>query len=457
MEYFKYDPEDERIFCPLTYKSGASGHGLLKKYFIPSRKHCICDYCEVKVDGVNRPLSYFQGKQDCSHLIRDFGENKEELLKLQNIFKNGQNSQIKEYIKEASKYTDPPKVQSKKYIELFELFDRTIREKINPFIKQVDNMKDIQHLIDEISFDEEGRIDYNAIGNHPDMESKIIYLSLFLMELRQFNSQDGDRNFDFSEELIRIVRQMVNNLYNNCLKSFDFFRFFCNILLPELTKMEGEKNQLTYEELMKNFKLNDSDAKLSDMTRQMNMLKENNIKLERRINELESINAEMGEYKSLYQREALNNEDLKAQIESKNKQLEDLNNIRAVQSQKIIELENLRSKLHGEKEDIKNQMDRENNKRQLNLTKEMELLKGHISEKEAVLNQQKNIFGNLTDNQKKLKERIHELEMALAIEGEDKRNYQTKYEQIITDYEILLKRHEYLNNYSDEVNNILNA
>ena len=194
--------------------------------------------------------------------------------------------EIKEYIKEVAKYTGPPKDQSKKYIELYEKFDKTIFEKISPFIKQVDNLKEIQHLIAEIRFDAQGRIDYNAIGNDPEMESKIIYLSLFLMNLREINSADGDRNFDFSEELIKIVKEMVQNLYHNCLKSFDFFRFFCNILLPELSKMEGENNFITYDELMKGFKLNDSDAKLSEMTRTMNQMKENNIRLEKRIKNL---------------------------------------------------------------------------------------------------------------------------------------------------------------------------
>ena len=208
---------------------------------------------------------------------------------------------------------------------------------------------------------------------------------------------------------------------------------------------------------MKGFKLNDSDAKLSEMTRTMNQMKENNIRLEKRINELESINAEMAEFKVLYQREAMSNEDLKAQIESKNKQLEDLNNIRAKQSQKIIELENLHSKTLSEKHDLKNQMDREFNKKQLAMNKELDLLKGSMFEKEAVLNKQKNIFGSFTENQKKMKDRIHELEIALTTESEEKRNYQLKYDQMSTDYNVLLKRHEFLNSYSDEVNNILNA
>jgi len=189
----------------------------------------------------------------------------------------------------------------------------------------------------------------------------------------------------------------------------------------------------------------------------MNQMKENNIRLEKRINELESINAEMAEFKVLYQREAMSNEDLKAQIESKNKQLEDLNNIRAKQSQKIIELENLHSKTLSEKHDLKNQMDREFNKKQLAMNKELDLLKGSMFEKEAVLNKQKNIFGSFTENQKKMKDRIHELEIALTTESEEKRNYQLKYDQMSTDYNVLLKRHEFLNSYSDEVNNILNA
>jgi hypothetical protein len=457
MDYFKYNPKDENIFCPLTYQDGSTGHGLLKKYYIKSRKETICDYCEISIQGQNKPLSYFQSQKDCSHLIRDFGENKEELQKIQSIFKNGQNSQIKEYIKEASKYTIHPKNQSKKYVELFEQFDRAVMEKIIPFIDQVENLKEIQQLINEIRFDNKGKIEYTEIGNDPDMESKIIYLSLFLINLRELNSKDGDRNFDFSEELIKIVKEMVQNLYHNCLKSFDFFRFFCNILLPELTKMEGENNDLTYEELMKGFKLNDSDAKLSEMTRTMSHLKENNAKLEKRINELESINSEFSEYKILYQREVLNNEDLKAQIETKNIQLEDLNNIRAIQSQKIIELENLNSKYLSEKNDLKNEMERDFNKLQNAFKKELDMLKGTLNEKDAILNQQKNQIANFNDYQKKLKDRIHELEVHLATESEENRINLIKYENILGDYEVLLKRHEYLNSYSAEVANILNS
>ena len=66
-------------------------------------------------------------------------------------------------------------------------------------------------------------------------------------------------------------------------------------------------------------------------------------------------------------------------------------------------------------------------------------------------------MSNLSIDDKKLKDRIHELEVHLATESEENRINLIKYENILGDYEVLLKRHEYLNSYSAEVANILNS
>jgi len=258
--YIKYDPKDENIFCPLNYIDGTIGHGLLKKYYIPSLKKTVCDYCEVSDNGELRTLCYFQNRRDCMHLIKDFGEWREELLKVQNICNNNENNhQLAKHITNISSYTELPDQKANKYSELIKRFIAIIEENLLPFISQIEELKNVKQLISQIKFDAQGKVNLTGIGNDTDLESKLIWLSLFLINMRTMNNRDGDREFDFSEDLIKIAREMVRTLYQQCISSFEFFKFFCNILLPEISKLEGQGNNLTYDELMRDFKLTNND------------------------------------------------------------------------------------------------------------------------------------------------------------------------------------------------------
>lgn len=456
--YIKYDPMDENIFCPLNYKDGSVGHGLLKKYYIPSLKKTVCDYCEVHYDGELRTLCYFQSKRDCKHLIKDFGEWREELLKVQNICNNNQNNEaLAKHISDTSSYTDVPVQKANDYQTLFKRFIEILEKNLLPFINQIEDLKKVKQLIAQIKFDSQGKVNLTGIGNDPELESKLIWLSLFLINMRAMNSKDGDRDFDFSDDLIAIAREMVKTLYQQCISSFEFFKYFCNILLPEVSKLEGEENKLTYEELMKDFKLSNNDERLRELNFVILNQKDRIAELEAKLRDADALNKDLLKFKDAYYKEAEKAESLQAQVGRQSQRLDELSNLNDSLKKKLAELELQNQKMLQEKTDTKNYYENLIKENEINFNEKLRQLDIILKEKDLIVESQRNEIDRSLENEKRFKDRIHELELHLLKEKENKKKFETNYEKLLGDYNILLKRHELFTAFGYETRMILNG
>ncbi len=456
--YIKYDPKDENIFCPLNYKDGAVGHGLLKKYYIPSLKKTVCDYCEVNIDGEQKTLCYFQGKRDCKHLIKDFGEYRDELLKVQLICNNNQNNKsLANNILNSSTYIENTVDKSNKYQELFKRFRYILEQNLLPFMNQIDDLKKVKELISQIKFDSQGRVNLTGIGNDSELESKLIWLSLFLINMRSLNSRDGDLDFDFSDDLIGLAREMVRTLYQQCITSFEFFRYFCNILLPEITKLESKENHLTYEELMKDFKLNDNDDKVRELTITILNQKDRIAELEAKLRDSEAVNRDILKYKDAYLKEVEKAESLQIQLQRQNKKLDDFAALNDSLKKRLTELELMNQRALQEKTDLKNYYDNLIKENEINLNEKLRQFEIVLREKDLIVESQRTEIDRNHENEKRLKDRIHELELHLLKEKENKKKFETNYEKLLGDYNILIKRHELFTAFGNETRIILNG
>jgi len=456
--YIKYDPKDENIFCPLNYKDGSVGHGLLKKYYIPSLKKTVCDYCEVQHEDELKTLCYFQSKRDCKHLIKDFGEWRDELIKVQNIYNSEQNNEsLAKHIQNTSAYTEAPVQKANKYYDLFKSFMGILEENLLPFINQIEELKNVKQLISQIKFDSIGKINLTGIGNDPELESKLIWLSLFLINMRIMNSKDSDRDFDFSDDLIEIAKEMVKTLYQQCISSFEFFKYFSAILLPEVTKLEGKDNKLTYEELMKDFKLSNDDSKIRELNVFIINQKDSIAELEAKLRDADAVNKDLFKYKEAYFKEAEKAETLKVQIDTQNRKLEDFNNLNESLRKKIAELDLQDSKLMQEKIDNKNYYENFIKENEIDYNEKLRQLEIVTKERMLIVESQRNDIDRNFENDKRLKDRIHELELHLLKEKESRKKLETNYEKLLGDYNVLLKRHEFFTAFGNETRLILNG
>jgi len=455
--YIKYDPLDENIFCPLTYIDGSSGHGLLKKYYIPSLKKTICDYCEIHYDEESKTLCYFQGKRDCKHLIKDFGEWREELFKVQSICKEADNNEIllKE-IFQTKNYTEVPIRLSKEYEELFKKFNQILEENLLPFINQIEDVKKVKDMISQIKFDSQGKVNLTGIGNYPDLESKLIWLSLFLINMKSKNTM-GNKNFDLTDDLIIIARQIVKTLYEECLATFDFLKYFCNYLLPELSTLEGQKINITYEDLMRDFKLSNNDDKIKELNLKISEQKSKIIELESRFKDIDNLNKDIQKYKDLYFREMEKSSTLNALIEKNVNKIEELNLLNESLKNKYSDLEKKIQGLEREKGEIKNYYEKlllENASKNNEKFRQDEI---YLKEKDLIISAQRAEIDSIMENDRKFRDRIYELELHLLKDKEVKKSLELKIEKVSTDYNSLLKRHELFNVFANETKGILNG
>ncbi len=430
----------------------------MKKYYIVSLKKTVCDYCEVPAEGELKTLCYFQGKRDCKHLIKDFGECKEELFKIQNVCKNNENNdKLAKHIVNSRSYMSNPYKKAENFNLLMSKFNDVLEKNLLPFINQIEDLKKVKELIAQIKFDSQGKVNLTGIGNDPELESKLIWLSLFLINLREKNTRDGDRDFDFSDDLIDIAKQMVRTLYEQCLSSFEFFKNFCNVLLPEVSLLEGEENKLTYEELMKDFKLTNNDERLGEMNINMQKLKDRIFELEKMIAQADLVNKDLSKFKEMHLKEVEKNQALNLELEKQNKNIIDLNGMNDLMKTKMSELEKQIQKLNQEKTDMKNNYEKLIRENDMNNNERLRQIDILLKEKDLIIDTQRKDIDRFGEHEKSLKDRIHELELHLLKEKESKKMLDTNYEKLNGDYTILLKRLDFYSVFANDTKNILNG
>lgn len=455
----KFDQSNEIIFCPLQYKDGNTGHGLLKKYYIQSLKKTICEYCEVVLDGQVRNLTYFLRQNDCKHLIKDFGEWKDEFVKAQNINKHEIKNDLKNSIELTFSYLAYPLSKANDQVRLLLEYQESLEKNIIPFINQVEELKNIKEIMSALKFDENGKVDLAGIGKQPNLEYKLIWLALFLINLQSVQSIDNQKDFDFSKDLIALAKEIVRNLFEECLYTFDFLKFLCDKLLPELYKLEGEENTktLTYGELIKDFKFNNNEEKIKDLNKIIFQNKESLVANEIRIKELESLNRDLMKYKEYYINEKSNNEDLKKMIEKQNQIISEIRAVSETYKLKIEDLEKLNQQLSLDKLDSEKNLIKSLKEGEINYNDKIMKLEAYINEKDLVIKNQRDESDDKLHNQAQLKERIYELQMHMLKDQEDRKTLEFNYEKLQRDYEIVLKRHEFFTNFLNETRFIMNT
>jgi len=245
----KFDPQDERIFCPNVNKSGIVGHGLLKKYYIPHLGENLCEYCEIEEDGERRNLSYYQAKKESRHLISELQNWREDILKYQNI-KRDENI----YIVIKSLEENKSKLNSaNKSLDLFkkelEKFKETFDEKLLGYFKFTDDIFLIKDLIDECKFDNKGKLNLIGIGTDHILEAKYVWMSLLFSNMKRQNLDAG--NFVLTHEIQNIIQKFVDDYGRANYECCEFVKHLSYRILPDLAKFENKKVSLDVDEVIK--------------------------------------------------------------------------------------------------------------------------------------------------------------------------------------------------------------
>lgn len=453
--YRAYASDDEDIVCPINYKDGSSGHGLLKKYYIPSLNITMCDYCEVDDEKKNdyKTLSYFQQKKDCKHLIKDFGELSDQLHKIQNITRNSTDDSLETCLISGRPLSDNVDKNTKLFIQESVKFNDMLYKDLLPFLVQIEDLKKVKEIINKIKFDKNGKVDLAEIGNRPEVEKRLIWLALFLMDLK--GKDKNSDQFIFSDYLIPIAKDMVRNLYNTCLSSFELFKYFCNTLLPEINRFEqGNNFKITYEELMKDFKLSSSDDKVRELTILLANEKEKIGLLERRINELEIINQDNVKFKELYFIELEKNQSLNNNFEKLSRKTDDVNNNNEFLKNKINELELLLARSNQEKQDMKNNQDKVFREKEIEISEKIRNYEKLLKDRDASLKNLKDEYEKTYGSDKKLKERIYELEMQMLKDKESMKILETDYDRLLSQHNQLKTNFDHYVVFANETRQI---
>jgi len=233
----KFNPEDERIFCPNVSKAGVTGHGYLKKYYIPHLGINICEYCEIVEDGQKRNLSYYQSRKLSVHLISELQNYKEVIMKFQVVNKDLNVNSVNAKIEENTQMSRKTKENLGNLQKLIADFDGLFQNKINQYFKFLEEIMLIKDLISECKFDKDGKFCLIGIGIEPSKEAKYIWLSLIITHMKRENR--NNQNFGLTEILEKLIFEFFK-CYNSLNdETMIYFKNLCYSLLPEMAKLEN--------------------------------------------------------------------------------------------------------------------------------------------------------------------------------------------------------------------------
>lgn len=258
----KFDPEDERIFCPSVGKNGITGHGLLKKYYIPHLGINICEYCEVEEEGERRNLSYYQSKKLSRHLISELDNWKEEILRFQNINSSIDIKEIVTSLNQNDQYLENAKKNMINCEAEIDNFKKLFEEKLITFFDFLGEILLIKDLIDELKFNDQGKLNLVGIGVDKEREAKYIWMSLLFSNMKR--QKLNPENFGLTSEVIRCIKNFVEFFITVNQESYNFVYQLCYHLLPEIARLENKQIDFNYEELLRRFP--STNTNLSDVS-----------------------------------------------------------------------------------------------------------------------------------------------------------------------------------------------
>ena len=269
----KFDPQDERIFCPVLSKSGVTGHGILKKYFIPHLDINICDYCEVEENGKKNNLHYYQSKNQSKHLIHELKNWRPEILKFQKINENYQSSNLRK-VSENLDNSNTNLVKTSRSLNNCDLeiqkFKSIFDEKLITYIDFLEQIMQLKDILQELKFDEKGNLNVIAIGNDKEKEAKYVWMSLLFSKLKIKNL--NVENFGLAEETRNLLENFVTLFVDLNITATNFVENLCVNLFPQIAELEKKNvtiNKDSYLQRMptvKNYKSNEKELqKITDL------------------------------------------------------------------------------------------------------------------------------------------------------------------------------------------------
>lgn len=248
---FKFDPQDERIFCPFINKNGKPGHGLLKKFFIPHLGLNICEYCELEEDGEMRNLSYYQFNRLSRHLIHELHNWRDEILRFQSFNKSNDTNVVVQSLTEHNKYLENAKQNIVKCQDEIVKFKKFFEDKVLNFFNFLNEIMLIKDFIDELKFNEKGKLNLVGIGVDKEKEAKYIWMSLLFANMKR--EKLDPENFGLCQDIISCMENFIENFISATQDSYNFIYHLCYKLVPEIARLENKNINYKFEELLKRF------------------------------------------------------------------------------------------------------------------------------------------------------------------------------------------------------------
>jgi len=434
----KFNPEDERIFCPNVSKDGVTGHGLLKKYYIPHLGVNICEYCEIEEDGERRNLSYYQAKKLSKHLISELQNWREEILKFQNINNDVNVNTLVSSVRDNNKQLDTSERGLDRCREEIHHFKNLVEDKLLTYFSFLEEILLIKDLIDECKFDAKGKLNLIGIGTDSTREAKYIWMSLLFSNMKRQNL--NPESFGLTEEIQRSIKNFVDLYINVNSDCTGFVRNLCFNLLPEIAMLENKQITIDCEEQVRRLPSSNTGVdviivnqlkarilELESLNNQKDLviseLQGTNTKLGQRLNgSLEEINGLNIKIEELLRLKAIKDTEIKnfsvviTQINEENNRMK----------QRIIELESLITRERNERDLLSSENSKIGQKHNGTL-EEINVLNIKIEEL-IRLNLQKDsesknlslVITQLNEEINRYKNRIIDLENQLRMERENK-------------------------------------
>jgi len=178
--------------------------------------------------------------------------------------------------------------------------------------------------------------------------------------------------------------------------------------------------------------------------------------LETKLLEADATNKELFKFKENYMNEVEKAESLKSEIERQKRKFDDADRLNDLLRKKIVELEAINQKALQEKADLKHQYENLLKENEMSLSEKLRQFDILLKEKDMIVETQRNEIDRSQENERRLIDRIHELEVYLLREKEAKNRIDTNYEKLLGDHNILLKRHDLFTSFANDTRMILN-
>ena len=202
-------PLDERIYCKPNGIYQIKGCGSVKKYFIERLSMCACEFCDISENGVKKSMKELIACGDAKHLIHDLDKYSSDILDYKKI--------------NTTKYSQYQLINSKYLPKI-----KKVHEHLSEFVKVINELKDrtedknklfdqkeairFQSLIQELSFNDQGKVENNSIGSDTTKQAKLVWICLIMRNLKKENFSTKQTNLtdDLKKSLEKIIDEYVN-------------------------------------------------------------------------------------------------------------------------------------------------------------------------------------------------------------------------------------------------------